>query len=170
MTNNIRRQLSLFIDPKDAETIEQVRREFNPKQFEIIKAHVTLCREDEIQDLEKVKSNLLLLTQAAFNIKFEKISRFDQGKGLFIPAITNNEEFDKLRRQVLTGLIDNPRKHTPHITLMHSRNSTCTDLIFETICNLKFPNKLDFNKISLIEQAFDGKWRLLQEYELNKKI
>ena len=55
----MRRQLTLFVDPKDAINIEQVRNEFNPRQFEIIKAHVTLCREDEIQDLERVMTNLL---------------------------------------------------------------------------------------------------------------
>ena len=56
MTNNIRRQLTLFVEQKDAETIEKVRQEFNPKQFELIKSHVTLCREDEIQNLEQVIS------------------------------------------------------------------------------------------------------------------
>ena len=51
---NNRIQLTLFVDPKEAVTIERVRQEFNPGQFKLIKAHVTLCREDEIQDLEKV--------------------------------------------------------------------------------------------------------------------
>jgi hypothetical protein len=57
VTYNIRRQLTLFVEQKDAEIIERVRQEFNPIQFNLIKSHVTLCREDEIQNLEQVISN-----------------------------------------------------------------------------------------------------------------
>ncbi|HMP30722.1 MAG TPA: 2'-5' RNA ligase family protein, partial [Saprospiraceae bacterium] len=110
MTTIIRRQLTLFVEQKDAEQIERIRQKFNSIQFEIIKAHVTLCREDEILNLEKVKSNLFLLTQTDININFGKIERFDNGKGLFLPATNDNEEFDSFRKQVLSGLIDNPRK------------------------------------------------------------
>lgn len=102
MTYIIRRQLTLFVEQKDAEQIELIRQEFNPRQFEIIKAHVTLCREDEILNLEKVKSNLFFLKQTGLNIEFGKIERFDNGKGLFLPATNNNEEFDDLRRQNVT--------------------------------------------------------------------
>ena len=44
--NQRRIQLTLFIEENEAETIEQIRKEFNPEQYELIKAHVTLCRED----------------------------------------------------------------------------------------------------------------------------
>ena len=169
MTNNIRRQLTLFVEHMDAETIEEIGQEFNPRQFEIIKAHVTLCREDEILNLEKVKSNLLLLTQNDFDIEFEKIARFDNGKGLLLPSATDNKEFDNLRRQVLSGLIDNPRKQEPHITLMHPRNSTCTDNIFQQLEKINLPTKLNFKKISLIEQKDSGQWKILQEFNLRRR-
>lgn len=115
--------------------IEQIRQEFNPRQFELIKAHVTLCREDELENLEQVLSNLLMLvqTQEKFYIEFGKVARFDNGKGLFLPATNDNIQFENLRRQVLNGLIDHPRKQEAHITLMHPRNSTCTDHIFELV-------------------------------------
>lgn len=166
MTNNIRRQLTLFLDNEEAESLEKIRQEFNPRQFEIIKSHVTLCREDEIQDLEKITSNLVLLTQPRFDIRFDKIRRFDNGKGLLLPALNDNEEFDNLRRQVLNGLMDNPRKQEAHITLMHPRNSTCTDRIFQLVEKLNLPTKYSFNKISLIEQRNGGKWKILQEFNL----
>lgn len=168
MTFNIRRQLTLFVEPTDAVTIEQIRQEFNPRQFELIKAHVTLCREDEIENLEQVISNLFLLTQTRQNIfiEFDKVARFDNGKGLFLPAINDNEEFDNLRRQVLIGLIDNPRKQEAHITLMHPRNSTCTDNIFKQVETINLPTKLNFRKISLIEQKNGGQWKILQEFNL----
>ena len=59
MIVNIRRQLTLFVGEKDAITIEQIRQKFNPLQFKLIKSHVTLCREDEIENLEQVIENFL---------------------------------------------------------------------------------------------------------------
>ncbi len=167
MTSNIRRQLTLFVEPTDALTIEQTRQEFNLRQFEIIKAHVTLCREDEIENLEQVISNLLFLTQTQQNIfiEFDKVARFDNGKGLFLPATNDNKEFEYLRRQILFGLYDNPRNQKPHITLMHPRNSTCTDRIFEQVEEVNFPTKLEFKRISLIEQENGGQWKTLKDFE-----
>ncbi|MBS1592599.1 MAG: 2'-5' RNA ligase family protein [Bacteroidetes bacterium] len=167
MTSNIRRQLTLFVEPTDAITIEQTRQKFNSRQFEIIKAHVTLCREDEIENLDQVISNLFLLTQTQQNIfiKFGKVARFDNGKGLFLPATNDNKDFENLRSQVLLGLYDNPRNQEPHITLMHPRNSTCTDDIFRQIEKLNLPTKLEFKRISLIEQENGGQWKTLKDFE-----
>lgn len=168
MTSNIRRQLTLFPEPADALIIEQIRQEFNPLQFELIKAHVTLCREDELENLEQVLSNLLLLiqTQQKIYIEFGKVARFDNGKGLFLPATNDNKQFENLRRQVLRGLIDNPGKKEAHITLMHPRNSTCTDTIFELVEKINLPAKLEFKRISLIEQENGGPWKTLKNFEL----
>ena len=168
MTSHIRRQLTLFVEPTDAEIIEQVRQEFNPIQFELIKSHVTLCREDEIQNLEQVISNLHSLTQEEIVIEFGKATRFDNGKGLFLPAKTDNADFQELRRQVLIGLNDNLRKQEAHITLMHPRNSTCTDNIFNKVETINLPSKLNFKKISLIEQKDGGQWKILTNFELKK--
>lgn len=168
MTSTIRRQLTLFPEPADVLIIEQIRQEFNPIQFELIKAHVTLCREDEIENLEQVLSNLLLLarTQQKIYIEFGKVARFDNGKGLFLPATNDNKQFENLRKQVLTGLIDNPGKQEAHITLMHPRNSTCTDHIFELVEKINLPAKLEFKQISLIEQENGGQWKILKNFEL----
>ncbi|HNM25996.1 MAG TPA: hypothetical protein PKL15_11220, partial [Saprospiraceae bacterium] len=54
-----------------------------------------------------------------------------------------------------------------HITLMHPRNSTCTDAIFEEIKVLDFPRELVFGSICLIEQEGEHVWKVLQEVELN---
>jgi hypothetical protein len=172
MTSNIRTQLTLFVAPGDAVTIEQIRQAFNPQQFDLINAHVTLCREDEIENLDQVISNLLSLTrtQQPIFIEFGKIARFDNGKGLFLPAKNDNKEFDDLRRQVLSGLTDHPRKQEAHITLMHPRNSTCTDAIFEQVETIKLPAKLMFKKISVIEQKDGGRWNVLQEFNLNDRV
>ena len=169
MTKNIRRQLTLFVDPKDAKAIEQIRKEYNAIQFDLIKSHVTLCREDEIENLEHVLKNLLLLTQTEISIEFAEAKRFDNGKGLLLPATSDNAEFQELRRQVLVGLSDNPKKQEPHITLMHPRNSTCTDSIFRQLEKIELPKKIKFKRISLIEQQDGGKWDILKNFDLKSK-
>lgn len=162
---NIRRQLTLFVEPIDAGIIEKVRQEFNPVQFELIRAHITLCREDEIENLEKVISNIISLPQTEIIIEFEKVERFDNGKGLFLPAI-NDIDFSNLRRIVLKDILENPRSQRAHITLMHPRNSTCTDQILKQVGMLNLPSKLKFKKISLIEQENSEPWKILREFNL----
>ena len=167
LDNSIRRQLTLFVEPRHAETIELVRKQFNPKQFELIRAHVTLCREDEIQNIEKVIENLHFLKEDEISIEFGPVKMFDKGKGVLLPAGPDNKEFQELRNKVLRGITDNPRHYEPHITLMHPRNSTCSPELFEEIEKIKIPYKLSFNRITLIEQKNGGVWNILQEFALN---
>ncbi len=170
MIANFRRQLTLFIEKNDAEIIEQVRRKFNPKQYELIPSHVTLCREDEIEHIDQVKLNLLTQSLSEITIEFGKPIRFDHGNGLLLPATNDNTAFYALRRQVLAGLTDNPKKQEPHITLMHPRNSMCTDDIFEQIQKIHLPTKIEFKKVSLIEQNNGGEWLIVEEFELAPRI
>ncbi|WP_316786059.1 2'-5' RNA ligase family protein [Pedobacter frigiditerrae] len=155
-----RRQLTLFVEN---ETIEEIRAKFNPIQQALIAAHVTLCREDELKDLEKVVSNIQALKiDKPIEISFNKVIRFENGKGVLIPAKENNNDFHNLRNAILIS----PRKHFPHITLMHPRNSTCTDSIFEEIKSYQLPTTLFFNRINLIEQIDGGKWKVLDEFTI----
>ncbi len=163
---NIKRiQLTLFIPENDAETIESVRKEYNPLQYALIKSHVTLCREDELEEIDKVILNVENINQANVDINFGEVIRFDYRKGLMLPAMGNNKSFENLRKLILEGIIETPRNHEPHITLMHPRNSTCTDEIFAEIKNYSFPNKITFNKISLIEQEIGMPWKIIKEFE-----
>lgn len=161
-------QLTLFLPPEKAITIENIRQQFNPIQYNLIKSHVTLCREDELIDLEKVIQNISNLSINELSINFGKVSRFSEKKGLFLPGKGPNEAFQKLRTHLLQGNKEqpSPRYHTPHITLMHPRNSTCTDKLFEKIKNIAFPTQITFHTISLIEQEIGKEWRVLKEFYL----
>lgn len=167
MNNKIRRQLTLFVKPEDAIQIEKVRQTFNPHQFNLIPAHVTLCREDEIADIDTVINNLNTLNFPPIEIEFETVKMFDNENGVLLTGVNNSFEFQELRKRILMGIYESPGKHEPHITLMHPRNSNCTPEIFEQIKMIHFPEKLKFNKISLIEQVDGRKWEILQEFELN---
>lgn len=164
-TNNIRRQLTLFLQD-NFETIERTRQSFNPKQYKLIKAHVTLCREDEIENIEQVLRNLASLNRQRITIRFENPTRFDNGKGVFLKAHSDFNEFRNLRREILQNIIDEPREHIPHITLMHPRNSTCNDEIFDQINQESFPSSITFNKISLIEKQNDDEWKIIMNFNL----
>ena len=170
--NQKRIQLTLFDEEKDSAAIEQVRSKFNPEQFDLIKSHVTVCRENELTEPVKVAQNLMTLSLSPININFGQLVRFSDGKGLLMPAIGANKHFHAVRKLILKGIIDEPEIQEPHITLIHPRNGICTDEIFEETKNIILPNSLGFSKISLVEQVNGGKWKVLNEFELSgsKKV
>ncbi|NCU02960.1 MAG: 2'-5' RNA ligase family protein [Chitinophagaceae bacterium] len=167
MNKNSRQQLTLFVNRNKAQEIERVRRQFNPMQQQLIDSHVTLCREDEIENIHSVLHNLQQLDMPKIAISFGPVTRFENGTGVLLPALGNNEPFHLLRSKVLAGLSTAIRMPAPHITLMHPRNSTCTDELFSIIQTISMPTYLIFDTISLIEQINGGKWQILKNYQLN---
>lgn len=165
----MRRQLTLFISDQD-EVIEKIRSEFNPVQFALIAAHVTLCRENEIEKLETVISNIQSLTlDKPLSIEFNSVERFENGKGLMITGKKKNDDFQTLRKKVLSGTQEINQHYMPHITLMHPRNSTCTDVIFDHIKGLQLPAAIDFDTISLIEQTDGERWKIVRQFPVFQK-
>lgn len=161
-----RKQLTLFVSPAN-EVIEKIRATYNPIQHSLIPAHVTLCREDEIQELEKVIENILTIKMdSPLSIEFGNAERFNEGKGLWLPAVGNLDSFNNLRKTLLKGIIDSPRAALPHITLIHPRNGSCTDEIFKSLKNIQLPSSLIFDTISLIEQQNGDKWKVIKEFKL----
>jgi len=163
---SIRRQLTLFIPEPHNKIIELVRMNFNPIQYSLIKSHVTLCRENELELLDQVLNNLLHLKQPAITIQFIPILRSANGKGALLPATEGQDSFHQLRKSVLDGITNSPMQLQPHITLMHPRNSTCTDALFEQIQKYEFPSEITFTEIAFIEQVNDGMWTTLQTFQL----
>jgi hypothetical protein len=146
--------------------MEQIRIRYNPVQYALIRSHVTLCREDELLSIGNVKESLRELRRKPILIQFDLPGRFSDGNGVLIPSKQDSVEFDNLRNAVLVSLTGQPRKHQAHITLMHPRNSTCTDEIFREICKTDFPAQILFSSISLIEQRNNEPWVILDKYDL----
>jgi 2'-5' RNA ligase superfamily len=167
LDKKIRLQLTLFVDKKDTQEIEGVRRQFNPKQQELIDSHVTLCREDEIENIDALLDNLQQLNTPKISINFGQVTRFENDLGVMLPASGNNDQFHLLRSKVLAGISATVRRPEPHITLMHPRNSTCTNEIFSVIQQVRFPTHLIFDKICLIEQINGGQWHIIKCYKLS---
>lgn len=165
--NEIRKQLTLFIEESN-ENIEKIRGKFNPEQYNLINCHITLCREDEIDPIEKIIERIKAINlKKPIRIELNGVERFANGNGVFLPATENNIEFIELRETILgTKQI---KEQFPHVTLMHPRNSTCNEKIFSEIKKYVFPTELFFHKISLIEQKNGGKWNLVNEYNIVNK-
>lgn len=163
----IRQQLTLFVDRKYSHEIEYTRSLYNSKQHALIDSHVTLCREDEIQNNEAIFNNLNQLKASNIIIRFGQVKRFDNGRGVMLPAFGDNEQYHLLRSIVLNNSGTSFRRPEPHITLMHPRNSNCTDSDFADIQKINFPTQLEFHTISLIQQINGGKWEVLKTFNLN---
>ncbi len=164
-----RKQLTLFLAPSESARIEEIRKKFNPLQYALIKSHITLCREDEIQDLERIARVLDQMDLKEFELKSDGLRRFSDGKGLYISVNDTDSKFSNLRKLVLDHGNISPRPHDAHITLMHPRNSTCDDEKFEIIKNIKLPERFAIRSISLIQQEIGQKWETLAEYKFDKR-
>lgn len=158
-----RRQLTLFLNQEESKPIERIRHQFNRQQFDLIKSHITLCREDEIEDLNYILEKLSHLSISNFELTLGKPARFYEGKGVFIPVADTNNNFLHLRQYILPK----NREMEPHITIMHPRNSTCTDEIYQQILKTAIPFQVSITSISLIEQEIGQQWNILQTFELN---
>ena len=160
-----RKQLTLFIEDPSG-TIEAIRATRNPVQHRLIAAHVTLCREDELDAFDTIIKNIQSVQLSnPIRLQLGTVQRFDDGKGLWIPIIDPQNAFKELRKNVLGRSVPS-KEQLPHITLIHPRNATCTDAIFEAIKKQKLPTDVVVTSISLIAQTNGGKWQVMQDFHL----
>ena len=168
--NETRNQLTLFLENSN-ETIENIRAKYNPEQFNLISAHITLCREDEINPIGKIIERIKSIQlEKPIRIELNGVKRCADGKGVLIIASEENNEFMELRKTIL-GTTELTKEQFPHVTLMHPGNSTCNGKTFAEIKKQELPSVLFFSKISLIEQNNGGKWNVINEFNIvNKKV
>lgn len=166
MRDNVRRQLTLFLENHYSKDVEEIRKKYNSVQFHLIRSHVTLCREDELKNLAQIKNNLKSLNLGFITINFDKISRFSDGDGVTISASENNLQYHQLRQMVLKGSNIEVKYPKPHITLMHPRNSTCTNEIFNSITKFNIPKSILFREVSLIEQIDTNEWKIIETFKI----
>lgn len=154
--SSVRRQATLFLGSNPA--IESVRRRFNPVQASLIEPHVTLIREDEVDDWTELARKIRSIRLEKISILFSAPRR--DGDLVWCPG--SEEEFDSLRSRLLTS----PRKQTPHLTLIHPRNGKCDDAMFGEIVSLVTSFEYEFDSIAFIEQRDAGPWRIIDEFQL----
>jgi len=163
-----RRQLSLFVPVAEGAQLEKVRHELDPVQAALIPAHVTLCREDEIDQLSvsEIKARLQRSAAKPLTLSFGSPVIF-QGHGLLLPCVAGEREFHELRTHLLgTTAI---RRHAPHITLAHPRNPASTNRTLSDVIGLPYTLSYRFVAITSIEQVGGANWRVLREFMLTSR-
>jgi 2'-5' RNA ligase len=156
MNRNSRRQATLYLPGSNRDAVDLLRSRFNPLQAQLIRAHVTLCREDEVENWEHLASRLKVLGPIEVPLQFGTPLR--SGDSVYLPASGSTESFDSLRAALLNKGDVQPRKLTPHITIIHPRNGECDDEKFREICRSIEPFSIVFREVTLIEQINGGAW------------
>lgn len=159
---DVRRQATLYL--KGKKEVDLIRHRFDPAQANIIGTHITLCREDEVENWDEL----------AELVEFKKPSKLLLNFGLpqrdknfvWLPC-EDDSEFDRLRAEMLGPTA---RKQTPHLTLIHPRKGYCTDTIFAEITAAYAPFSYSFEEIAFIEQTDGGVWKVLETFGLGKSM
>ncbi len=153
----VRRQATLFLPSGVGDAVEVIRARLNPAQSRLIRAHVTLCREDEVADWDALVTRLAQIKSLAVDLSFTELVR--NGNLVFATVAGSTNSFDEVRNALLSTETTLPRIHRPHITLIHPRNGKCDDATFAIAKDLFKPFSVRFNCITIIEQVDSGTWQ-----------
>ena len=158
-------QLSLFVPPLIADRLEQVRELLDPVQAQLIPAHVTLCREDELQDIDFADLGAIVASSGAgaIRLKFGGPEVF-QGHGVLLPCIEGEEEFHEVRCRLLG--YRSVRRHAPHITLAHPRNPRSPQNSVANHLAVQAGLVITFAEVQHIRQEASMPWRVLARHAL----
>lgn len=151
----VRQQLTLFVPEGAAPWLEPLRRQVDPVQAGLIAAHVTLCREDEIADLELSGLRDRLARAAPLTLTLGPARRFG-GHGILLPCLEGAAAFQQLRVQALGAIAI--REPEAHLTLAHPRNPRAPGNEDAILDALPAPLTLVFREVALIEQRDARPW------------
>lgn len=149
-----RRQLTLFVPPSVSTILEPIRHLLDPVQAELIRAHVTLCREDELEGVSfgDVRERLRRQVMTELCLQFGPARTFSS-HGVLLPCVGGEAQFHQLRVAALGR--DDIRMADAHITLAHPRNPRAPANTAARIALLVTPTNMSFGSVSLIEQRIE---------------
>jgi 2'-5' RNA ligase len=165
MIVSTRLQLSMFVPIDASATIERVRALLDPVQAALIRAHVTLCREDELAGVEwgLIAARLAARGATPLVLRFGAPAVF-QEHGMLMPCVAGDAGLHALRQRVLGS--EAVRHQAPHITLAHPRNRRSEGNRLENANDLAEGMEITFSRVHLIEQRDSSPWRVLASYAL----
>jgi 2'-5' RNA ligase len=150
-----RTQLTLFVTGDIAAEVEAI----------LIAAHVTLCREDELEGLtaDIIEQRLSAAKATSIALTFGSPQPFGT-HGILLPCINNESSFHALRRTILSTHEINHQ--VPHITLAHPRNPKFAGDSLSTALALKHGMVFRFTAICRVEQHGRSRWTIKNRFEL----
>jgi hypothetical protein len=163
--------------------LDALRATLDPVQHRLIPAHVTLCREDELEALapgataDALASAVALRladptasrAQHTLNLVFGTAESFD-GHGILLPCIEGDAAFHALRAEILVPSIARAalRRPAAHLTLAHPRNPRAPGNSLAEARRLVSPLRLTFGDLHLIEQVGSNPWTVRATFPLNR--
>jgi hypothetical protein len=180
VTRTIRRQLSVFAPEPMRTALDALRATLDPVQHRLIPAHVTLCREDELEVLtpdanaDAVAAAVALrLTEPpasrALTLVFGTAESFDE-HGILLPCVDGESAFHALRAEILTPAIapDALRRPAAHLTLAHPRNPRAPGNSLAVAQRTVSPLRLTFGEVHLIERVGSAPWTVQATFALTR--
>jgi hypothetical protein len=155
-----RRQLSLFLPEPERSLVDAVRAEVDPRQHALIPAHVTLCREDEVEDWDALWKRLEALGPIRVELELGAPLRLSH-RTILLPVSGSTASFDELRTALLGESAPSMR---PHVTLLHPRNGAGKDGCLDVARKKRLPASVILREVSMIEQVDGGTWRVLASH------
>jgi hypothetical protein len=158
-------QLTLFVPDPAASDLEAVRRLVDPVQARLIRAHVTLCREDELEGLggAELEARVSAFESGALTLRFGPPESFHE-HGVLLPCVEGQEAFQALRRWILSS--STVRPHAAHITLAHPRNPKAPGNTPMNAAPLERGLAITFPTVARIRQIGSAAWEQLSEHHL----
>lgn len=158
--SNRRIQLSLYVAEPQAAKINKLRELLDPVQSGLIPAHVTLCREDEMESisLDDLKTRLRAAPMSTLVLSFGRPQAFFS-HGVLLPCETGAEQFAVLRECLLGSF--GVSQHLPHITLAHPRNPKARGNCLASARQLPGGLLIAFSQVCVIEQHDNDAWRII---------
>ena len=151
--------------PPAAAVLEAVRRQVDPVQARLIPAHVTLCREDELDGLapEVLAARSAAPGISPLELVFGRPEAF-HGHGILLPYTAGEPAYHALRSRLLGG--GAIRRAEPHLTLAHPRNPRVPGDTLALANALPEALRITFDVARLIEQEPGAPWRVLAAFPL----
>ena len=155
-----RRQISLILPEAQRSLVEPIRQKFDPIQHALIPAHVTLCRDDELPDLQQLMQRLERLEPFLITMEFGQPQELPDGCVLLRPT-TGIEQFQALRLLILGTTA---RAYWAHLTLLHPRNASGIPLNLAEVGRELAGLVVTFNTVTLVEQYGCEPWQVKNAY------
>lgn len=169
--SGVRRQLTLFLPAPQGPALDTLRAVLDPVQADLIAAHVTLCREDELArwDWPALQARLQAWPGGPLELGVGPPQRFD-GHGLLLPCIHGQDAFQALRCWVLQD--EAARPHDAHVTLAHPRNPRAVGNVDEALRQVPTSVRVRCRVASWIEQLPARPWqvRAVVEFAGNDEV
>lgn len=161
-TSDHRRQLTLFVTEPWRSRLDALRQVLDPLQASLIPAHVTLCREDEIEQLDKasIAGRARSWPYGPLSVTFGRPQRFG-GHGALLPCEQGSDQFQRLRQWLLQD--QGAREHGAHLTLAHPRNPESAGNNNAALDTCPPVLQLQFASVAVIEQHGSSPWKVIGE-------